>query len=105
MILDEARRTLNDFAWNIPLPANIEDCIKAVDEHCRKYGWHDLRKNPNDFPSIGHTVIGVVNNDYCAVVYYTDGWFYSHATYLSELEDDSEVVAWSEIEPFDEVAE
>lgn len=80
------------------------DMVSEACEKADKYRWHDLRKDPNDLPPIAITVMAVVNNEYCAVVRYSEDWCYSHASCLHLLEDDAKVIAWKYIEPY-EVAE
>lgn len=75
--------------------------LTQMDLEKAKYRWHDLRKNPDDFPktegfywvyALEHNY-KVLNNNY--VLRYADGRFEFHG------EDGFEVIGWKEIEPFE----
>lgn len=68
-----------------------------------KYRRHDLRKNPEDLPK-GHTDcliwIKTLNNIRARVAFYNGKEFILHRN-----QNQSQVLAWKYIEPFDEVEE
>ena len=77
--------------------------IKAL-EKADKYRWHDLRKNPDDFPE---AVGGGYESDYVLVMIGTPEWnsweqaYYHHDKKLWSTYDQN-VFAWRYIEPFKE---
>lgn len=77
-------------------------------EKVEKYRWHDLRKNPDDLPLVGYTVLAWFDdgNAYTCVRY-NDCWAYSEYDCLREVneENDKNIIAWREIDPFNEVNE
>ena len=77
--------------------------IKAL-EKADKYRWHDLRKNPDDFPE---AVGGGYESDYVLVMIGTPEWnsweqaYYHHGKRLWSTYEQN-VFAWRYIEPFEE---
>ena len=77
--------------------------IKAL-EKADKYRWHDLRKNPDDFPE---AVGGGYESDYVLVLIGTPEWnsweqaYYHHGKRLWSTYEQN-VFAWRYIEPFKE---
>ena len=80
--------------------------IKAL-EKADKYRWHDLRKNPDDFPE---AVGGGYESDYVLVMIGTPEWnsweqaYYHHGKRLWTTYEQN-VFAWRYIEPFKEEAD
>ena len=80
--------------------------IKAL-EKADKYRWHDLRKNPDDFPE---AVGGGYESDYVLVMIGTPEWnrweqaYYHHGKRLWSTYEQN-VFAWRYIEPFKEEAD
>ena len=80
--------------------------IKAL-EKADKYRWHDLRKNPDDFPE---AVGGGYESDYVLVMIGTPEWnsweqaYYHHDKKLWSTYEQN-VFAWRYIEPFKEEAD
>ena len=80
--------------------------IKAL-EKADKYRWHDLRKNPDDFPE---AVGGGYESDYVLVMIGTPEWnsweqaYYHHDKKLWSTYEQN-VFAWRYIEPFEEEEE
>ena len=80
--------------------------IKAL-EKADKYRWHDLRKNPDDFPE---AVGGGYESDYVLVLIGTPEWnsweqaYYHHDKKLWSTYDQN-VFAWRYVEPFKEEAD
>ena len=81
------------------LPSDLK---RAYLEGAKENGivWHDLRKDPNDLPIRGHTVL-VYGNNKCEFGDYRndDNWY----TYPNDISH--EVIAWCEIPQFQGVAE
>lgn len=81
--------------------------IKGAIEKQNKYRWHDLRKDPNDLPSVGKYLVKIMCelgewyelNDFTE----TKNWIYIDFYHQEDATDC--VVAWREIEPFEEVSE
>ena len=77
--------------------------IKAL-EKADKYRWHDLRKNPDDFPE---AVGGGYESEYVLVMIGTPEWnsweqaYYHHGKRLWSTYEQN-VFAWRYIEPFEE---
>ena len=77
--------------------------IKAL-EKADKYRWHDLRKNPDDFPE---AVGGGYESEYVLVMIGTPEWnsweqaYYHHDKKMWSTYDQN-VFAWRYIEPFKE---
>lgn len=74
-----------------------------------KYRWHDLRKNPDDLPTIstgGYIVCVQHKDDY--MKFYRQAGFVCNCFFIA-YEDITktinDVIAWREIEPFEEVSE
>ena len=80
--------------------------IKAL-EKADKYRWHDLRKNPDDFPE---AVGGGYESDYVLVMIGTPEWnsweqaYYHHGKKMWSTYEQN-VFAWRYIEPFKEEAD
>ena len=80
--------------------------IKAL-EKADKYRWHDLRKNPDDFPE---AVGGGDESEYVLVMIGTPEWnsweqaYYHHGKRLWTTYEQN-VFAWRYIEPFKEEAD
>lgn len=62
--------------------------IVAIRERNDLYAWHDLRKDPNDVPS------GFCNDNKVLMLL-------ANGKYCTWLDDDSEIIAWKYIEPFE----
>lgn len=75
-----------------------------------QYAWHDLQKNPNDLPKDGVRILFCAKEyprprkEYFTGKYRTGYYFETDDTgdYAIDYELD-EVIAWKEIEPFEEV--
>ena len=84
----------------------IDFAIEAIEalEKAEKYKWHDLRKNPNDLPNVETRVEIVLDlirskvNNFGTLVKYGKWAVNGFITPL-------DVIAWREIEPFEEVSE
>ncbi len=92
--------------------------LKEMLEECEKYRWHDLRKDPKDLPDDERTVTVMakmfcpwddefrffeLKMNYCHKILRTGkvfGWKVGYP-YFFNFETD-EVIAWREIEPFEE---
>lgn len=68
-------------------------------EKTEKYKWHDLRKNPEDLPENTGVYLVKRPTDRCTYCEYTV------FVYNTKLWIEQSVVAWREIEPFEEVEE
>lgn len=104
------------FRYEFEFGCKGEDCkycyvASAIDtlEKNEKYRWHDLRKDPGDLPEEDREVIviteGKVRDDNTRQRVgwlYNDGWIYSGGYYGTV--DEGYVIAWREIEPFEEEA-
>lgn len=68
-------------------------------EKAEKYRWHDLRKNPDDLPEIGRLVTCFcAGNQYQAMtIDKNKHWNTCIALFMTSF-----VIAWREIEPFEE---
>ena len=78
--------------------------LKDMLEESEKYRWHDLRKDPEDLPDDLHKVLIHIKGyeDYMGVDMamhhkFTGIWSTIFASYK-----DGDVIAWREIEPFEE---
>ena len=91
------------------IKAKEDACILAVEalEKADKYRWHDLRKNPDDFPE---AVGGGYESEYVLVMIGTPEWnsweqaYYHHGKRLWTTYEQN-VFAWRYIEPFKEEAD
>ena len=113
MTIEEAKRHLLDTVdcGGCGYTDECNDCIvtatlmaiKAL-EKLEKYKWHDLRKNPNDLPNVETRVEIVLDlirskvNNFGTLVKYGKWAVNGFITPL-------DVIAWREIEPFEEVSE
>lgn len=101
--------------WSCQLTECREICCKANDWRDRaeealrkteKYKWHDLRKNPDDLPPVGHDVLVCVSNKTGKTYNRTwllDSSTWRHATSKKQRSYvKGSVIAWKEIEPFEE---
>lgn len=81
------------------------DAIQKIVEKADKYRWHDLLENPDNLPEYDHNVLVCTSSNWYGIWSRTtfdgeiDIWENEHAMY----EDIDEVIAWREIEPFEEV--
>lgn len=106
---------------------NLEHNWAAALERCEnqykllvKYRWHDLRKNPDDLPDTTRKIVIVI--DILGVTFEENGYFLQQEnkfklqsiwtgernnwTYREyDLKEGMKVIAWKEIEPFEEVEE
>lgn len=80
--------------------------LRGYMEKEKKYRWHDLRKDPEDFPEDNHNVLiclkgfegNPVGVDIALHCKFTHVW----GTTMSSFKD-GDVIAWREVEPFEEV--
>lgn len=90
-----------------------DECIEFFEvarealEKADKYRWHDLRKNPDDLPTIssgGYIVCIQHKGDY--MKFYRQAGFICNC-FFKAYEDVTktiiDVIAWRKIEPFEEV--
>lgn len=66
------------------------------------YQWHDIKKNPNDLPKKGRTIL-LCTKDFEDDVEYTTGRLTKYGYETNDCDDyfdDDWVIAWKEIEPF-----
>lgn len=105
IILESAQHCVNDGAcFKCYVEGGYYSCVamfaNAIVEHHERYGWHDLRKNPDDLPT-----------DYTCSFECVELWFdgdktvsIGTASYISEcafgksLNEDYDVIAWREID-------
>ena len=97
------RLAITDYRQQIPeYYEAIEMAVEAL-EKADKYRWHDLRKNPDDFPEAD----GNSESDYVLVMIGTPEWnsweqaYYHHGKRLWSTYEQN-VFAWRYIEPFKE---
>lgn len=92
---------------------NAVESLMKNHELKSKYRWHDLRKNPNDLPDDNDTRSEYVVTDgsqYFTSKYFGKGeyfngcWEYPDGVFECNAYD-VDVIAWREIEPFEEVNE
>ena len=102
--IETIKTAIAEVEWNYPMDYAVafEEAIEAL-EKADKYRWHDLRKNPDDFPEAA----GNSESDYVLVMIGTPEWnsweqaYYSHDKRLWSTYDQN-VFAWRYIEPFEE---
>ena len=101
------RLAITDYRQQIPeYYEAIEMAVDAL-EKADKYRWHDLRKNPDDFPE---AVGGGYESDYVLVMIGVPEWnsweqaYYKHGKRLWSTYEQN-VFAWRYIEPFKEEAD
>lgn len=81
--------------------------------HEDRYRWHNLRKDPNDLPEVAKDVIVVIRNGESTLQQFGNTsyinklmWHFDMQMYEPEFVWRKwEVIAWREIEPFEEVSE
>ena len=103
--IETIKIAIAEVEWNYPIDYTVafEEAIKAL-EKADKYRWHDLRKNPDDFPE---AVGGGYESEYVLVMIGTPEWnsweqaYYHHGKRLWSTYDQN-VFAWRYIEPFKE---
>lgn len=103
MTNEEAIDVLNNTAWlgtdvGIKVYPAVKMAVEALDKR-EKYRWHDLRKDPQDYPTKGgylllRILIKTLGRETYGVV---ECWA------DCEKEKDIDVLAWRYIEPFEEV--
>ena len=80
--------------------------LRGYMEKEKKYRWHDLRKDPDDLPEDNHNVLicleGFEGYPVGVDVAIHNKFAHKWGTSLMSYKDD-EVIAWREIEPFEEV--
>lgn len=118
-LYDSTKNTPDNLEWFGIIDECITEWIKLKEEK-HKYRWHDLRKNPNDLPDDGEYSVMVkmlcewdskyrlyeIRMSYRNKILITGnkvGWGVSYP-YDFDFDTDS-VIAWREVEPFEEVSE
>ena len=79
--------------------------LKEMLEECEKYRWHDLRKDPKDLPDKDgiYMVCIIFHAEEKAVGAAFYGIMYGYKSGGDMLmPNDGKVIAWREIEPFEE---
>ena len=83
--------------------ANAIDKLKKY-EKSDKYRWHDLRKDSNDLPNKCEMYIVCIEHPIkereVGVGYYKN--MYGYSGWIALIPNDGNVIAWREIEPFEE---
>ena len=103
--IETIKIAIAEVEWNYPIDYTVafEEAIKAL-EKADKYRWHDLRKNPDDFPE---AVGGGYESEYVLVMIGTPEWnsweqaYYHHGKRLWSTYDQN-VFAWRYVEPLKE---
>ena len=103
--IETIKIAIAEVEWNYPIDYTVafEEAIKAL-EKADKYRWHDLRKNPDDFPE---AVGGGYESEYVLVMIGTPEWnsweqaYYHHGKRLWSTYEQN-VFAWRYIEQFKE---
>ena len=103
--IETIKIAIAEVEWNYPIDYTVafEEAIKAL-EKADKYRWHDLRKNPDDFPE---AVGGGYESEYVLVMIGTPEWnsweqaYYHHGKRLWSTYEQN-VFAWRYVEPFKE---
>ena len=80
--------------------AYLPDAIDALE----KYRWHDLRKDPKDLPNKCKMYIVCIEHPSeekeVGVGYYKN--MHGYGGWIALIPNDGNVIAWKEIEPFEE---
>lgn len=79
--------------------------LKDMLEECNRYRWHDLRKDPKDLPDKDgmYLVCIIYHSEEKAVGVSFYGIMYGYKSEWNMLmPNDGKVIAWKEIEPFEE---
>ena len=103
--IETIKIAIAEVEWNYPIDYTVafEEAIKAL-EKADKYRWHDLRKNPDDFPE---AVGGGYESEYVLVMIGIPEWnhwewaYYHHDKKLWSTYEQN-VFAWRYVEPFEE---
>ena len=103
--IEQFKKRLAITFYRKQIPEYYEAIEMAVDalEKADKYRWHDLRKNPDDFPEAD----GNSESDYVLVMIGTPEWnsweqaYYHHGKKMWSTYEQN-VFAWRYIEPFKE---
>ena len=78
--------------------------LKEMLEECNKYRWHDLKKNPDDLPNKCEMYIVCIEHSTkekeVGVGYYKN--MHEYKGWIALIPNDGNVIAWKEIEPFEE---
>lgn len=75
--------------------------LKELRKHKEKYRWHDLRKNPDDLPEDSKDVLVTVKGG-CVNRTWHDSFGWRNATAKKARHySDKSVLAWKEIEEFE----
>lgn len=86
----------------------VIDYLNEREEYLSKYRWHDLRKDPDDLPADGETVLmeGRLGTKtlYGVFVFHADEKWFDDGINSRELIDRF-MYAWTEIDPFEAVEE
>ena len=81
------------YSTKYSVECNFTHGAQWADEH--PSGWHDLRKEPNDFPKEGEDVVAEDENKNVRIVYYNNGrWWYEEAEFTLDI------IAWMVIPEF-----
>ena len=92
--IDNIKVAIAEVEWDYPMDYAVafDMAIEAL-EKADKYRWHDLRKDPNDLPK-GY--IEVCSQEIWG------GKEYTMCSYGSWYWQNHNIIAWREIEPFEE---
>lgn len=78
--------------------------LKEMLEDCEKYRWHDLRKDPKDLPNKCEMYIVCIEHPTkekeVGVGYYKN--MHGYEGWIALVPKDGNLIAWREIEPFEE---
>lgn len=107
MSIEEAINELKHAYAFCKTEPSFQEAINIIIHDFVKYEWHDLRKNPDDLPKLFDEVL------VCAVDSYGNKEYVISCKVEQEPKEDSivingwsclgKVIAWREIEPFEEV--
>lgn len=81
---------------------DYDEAVYVVDEQINKYKWHDLRKNPYDLPKykgVSKPYEVIYDKNSGASCLHGFEWWKDNEYWWTTSWD---VIAWREIEPFDE---
>lgn len=121
MTFEEASNVIK--TWILPMRKTLKsdmadeffDSVETLIKKEIKYEWHNLLKNPDDLPNDNDFkkdyVIIFDNNNKCVSRFYGRGescqgyYEYPKGVWEAHQYYDGDVIAWKEIEEFDEVTE
>lgn len=108
--LNDLENICGDSLYNAGIPKYVKEIyteeyenIKQFIKNQEKYKWHDLRKNPDDFPKEDCLVLIYANLYDEEQLYHYNGFKVDYYSNSGGFCEDCKIIAWKEIERFENI--